>query len=175
MELEGHRHERFKHRDDLTGEHRWGDIGQLILLVLFLIVWIGDSFFLHYSTVLSDIIPLYVFLPLSAVVLTVSLVLASLGMKTVFGEERETPQVITGGVFACVRHPIYLAAVLLYCGLFLSTLSLLSLIPLCAAVIFYYKISRYEERLLLQRFGAAYREYSERVPMLLPIKIKKRR
>ncbi len=175
MELEGHRHERYKHRDDLTGEHRRGDIGQLILLAVFMIFWIGDSFFLQYSTFLNDLVPMYVFLPLSALFLLLSLVLAFLGMKTVFGEERETPQVITGGVFAFVRHPIYLAALLLYSALFLSTLSLLSLLPLFAAVTFYYKISRYEEKLLLQRFGAEYQAYMERVPMLLPVKIGKKR
>lgn len=32
-------------------------------------------------------------------------------------------------------------------------------------------ISRYEEKLLIQRFGSAYEEYKKKVPMLLPIKL----
>ena len=42
------------------GEHPFGDAGQLILLGLFLVVWVGDSFFLRKSTFLSDSIPSYI-------------------------------------------------------------------------------------------------------------------
>jgi hypothetical protein len=34
----------------LTGEHRWGDTGQFILLAMFLGIWVSDSFILHLST-----------------------------------------------------------------------------------------------------------------------------
>jgi len=37
----------FRHRDDLAGEHRLGDAGQLILFLVFMAVWITDSFFLN--------------------------------------------------------------------------------------------------------------------------------
>jgi len=30
---------------ELTGEHAWGDAGQIILFLIFLLVWIADSFF----------------------------------------------------------------------------------------------------------------------------------
>jgi hypothetical protein len=43
-----------------NGEHPYGDAGQLILLGLFLIVWVGDSFFLHLSTFLTDYLPRYI-------------------------------------------------------------------------------------------------------------------
>lgn len=42
-----------------NGEHPFGDIGQLILLGLFLVVWVGDSFFLRISTFPSDYVPMY--------------------------------------------------------------------------------------------------------------------
>ncbi len=41
-----------------NGEHPWGDLGQLILLGLFLIIWVGDSFVLHLTTVLAVYTPL---------------------------------------------------------------------------------------------------------------------
>ena len=31
-------------RPDLTGEHPWGDLGQLICLAIFILVWIVDIF-----------------------------------------------------------------------------------------------------------------------------------
>ena len=43
-----------------NGEHPFGDAGQSILLVLFLVVWFGDSFFLHKSTFLSDYVSLLI-------------------------------------------------------------------------------------------------------------------
>ena len=41
-----------------NGEHPLGDAGQLLLLALFLLIWIVDSFILHYSTFLAAQIPL---------------------------------------------------------------------------------------------------------------------
>ena len=55
-----------------NGEHPFGDTGQLILLGVFSVVWIGDSFFLHISTFLSAYIPLL----LRLLVLGVSLITA---------------------------------------------------------------------------------------------------
>jgi hypothetical protein len=43
-----------------NGEHPFGDTGQLISLGVFVVVWIGDSFFLRQSTFLSNYVPLYV-------------------------------------------------------------------------------------------------------------------
>jgi len=45
----------------LTGEHKYGDKGQLILFFLFLGIWITDFFVFHYSTFLLEIIPEYAF------------------------------------------------------------------------------------------------------------------
>jgi len=97
--------------------------------------------------------------------------LAWTGLKIVFRETREEPQVITTGVFSIVRHPIYLSSILLYLGFILLSLSLLSVLVWVIIVIFYYMISRYEEKLPTQRFGLAYEEYKKKVPMLFPIKL----
>ena len=42
--LKGHVRRHHGARGDLAGEHRLSDIGQLIFLVSFLIIWILDSF-----------------------------------------------------------------------------------------------------------------------------------
>jgi hypothetical protein len=39
------------------GEHPFGDFGQLILAALFLAVWVGDSFLLHWSPFLKHRVP----------------------------------------------------------------------------------------------------------------------
>jgi len=43
-----------ENREDLVGEHMLSDLGQIILLLIFLIVWIADSFFVHYSIIHSN-------------------------------------------------------------------------------------------------------------------------
>ncbi len=100
----------------LTGEYRWGDTGQLVLLVLFLGIWITDSFVFKYSTFLRDTVPDYIRIPAAGLVLFCAWYLARGGMKAVFGTEREKPEVIRTGVFRIVRHPIYTGALLFYLG-----------------------------------------------------------
>jgi protein-S-isoprenylcysteine O-methyltransferase Ste14 len=162
---------RHAERDDLTGEHRLGDTVQLILLVAFVAVWILDSFVVHYGTMLARMIPWYVNIPLGIMLLVLSFTLSRSGLKMVFGDKRETPHVITQGVFSIVRHPIYLGSILAYAGLSCMTLSIPSFALLIIIIPFYHYISRYEEKLLIRRFGDEYSKYLRKVPMLLPFKL----
>jgi protein-S-isoprenylcysteine O-methyltransferase Ste14 len=160
--------ERWQRRDDLIGEHRLGDAGQLILACLFFTIWVADTFFLNYTTWLNDHIPLAVRLPLGLVLLVVSGYLAARGLSIVFGEVREQPGVIRKSVFGLVRHPIYLSEILLYLGFLVISLSLAAVVVWGLAILFLHYISRHEERLLLARFGQDYALYMQEVPMWIP-------
>jgi protein-S-isoprenylcysteine O-methyltransferase Ste14 len=155
-------------RNDLIGEHRWGDAGQVILLFIFLAIWISDSFFLRYTTFLAQQIPSFVLLITGTLVLFFSWRLTRSGLRIVFGEKREKPEVLNRGVFGMVRHPIYLGSILLYLGLIVYTLSLASAALWLFIIFFYYFISRYEERILTDYFGEEYLRYKKEVPMLFP-------
>jgi len=159
-----------KHNDHphLTGEHRWGDAGQLILLVIFLGVWISDSFIFHYSTFLQDTVPNYIRVGIAGIVLLSGWYLARNGMKAVFGTKREQPGLINEGVFRIVRHPIYLGAILFYLGASLITISIASVAFLPIIIAFYIVICRYEEGILAEAFGKDYLEYKKKTGMLLP-------
>jgi protein-S-isoprenylcysteine O-methyltransferase Ste14 len=152
----------------LTGEHRWGDTGQLIFFVLFLGVWISDSFVFHYSTFLQESVPNYIRLALGGPVILAAWFLARGGMKAVFGTAREKPEVITTGVFRIVRHPIYTGALLFYLGSILFTLSLASAALWILIIAFYIVLCKYEERLLTEEFGDDYLKYKKRTGMLFP-------
>jgi protein-S-isoprenylcysteine O-methyltransferase Ste14 len=171
--MKNNKPKRHGERKDLIGEHTFGDLGQLILLVIFLIVWITDSFFFRYSTLLQDKIPNSIRLIVGLPILFISGYLAKKGLGIVFGEVREKPEVIEKGVFKIVRHPIYLGSILFYLGLIILTCSIASAAVWFIIIIFYYYISRYEEKLLLNEFGTRYKNYMERVPMLIPYKIRK--
>ena len=152
----------------LTGEHKYGDIGQLILFFLFLGVWITDSFVFHYSTFLLEIVPDYIRLAAAGLVLIAGWYLARRGMKEVFGTEREKPGVISAGVFRIVRHPIYTGAILFYLAAILSTLSIASAVFWLLIIGFYIYICKYEERILAEAFGNDYLEYKKKTGMLFP-------
>jgi len=173
MNLEKSTHHHRGHhagREDLAGEHKAGDAGQLIFLLIFLAVWILDSFVLKYTTFLAQGIAWYFMLVPGVIILILSGYLAWAGLGIVFGETREPPVVIKKGVFSIVRHPIYLGSILLYLGMICMTLSLASAVLWIIIVIFYRYISRHEEKLLLERFGKEYEDYMKKVPMLFPVK-----
>ena len=149
------------------GEHPYGDVGQLILLALFLIVWIVDSFFLRTSTFLSDHIPLYIRLVFLGLALATAAYLSMSGHDAVGREQRGT-EVVSGGAFRYVRHPLYSACLLFYLGLSVSTASIFSLAFFVVIFVFYNYIASYEERWLDEKFGEEYRRYRKRTGKWVP-------
>ena len=150
------------------GEHPFGDIGQLILLLLFLILWVGDSFFLRASTFMSDFVSVYIRLFLAASAIAVVAWLAVSGHAVVHPEGRKNG-VVSTGAFQYVRHPLYLASILFYLCLSVATASLLSLALSAGIALFYNHIVGYEEKQLLHKYGVEYSEYRERTGKWLPI------
>ena len=81
----------------------------------------------------------------------------------------EAPGLATGGPFAYVRNPIYLASVVLGLGM-VGLLGDPWMLGLCVAVFvfLYTAIVPAEERFLRGQFGEAYARYCANVPRLLP-------
>jgi protein-S-isoprenylcysteine O-methyltransferase Ste14 len=152
----------------LSGEYKYGDVGQIILFIVFIATMITDSFIFHYSTQYSDIVPLQLRIFFAASLLTASVILAIRSIKLVFGEENDQSDVIRHNVFNRVRHPMYLSAILLYVALFFLSFSISCALIILVIILFYHKIARYEERILLQRFGKEYKRYMDKVPMWIP-------
>jgi protein-S-isoprenylcysteine O-methyltransferase Ste14 len=158
---------RHKHKDNLAGEHRIGDIGQLTIYGLFMALWISDMV-LNYSNFLNEYIPVAVRLPIGIALLIISGYMAVTGLLIVFSKKAQSQGVIRKGVFRFVRHPIYLSEIILYLGLLLLNLSLASAIVWVIAMFFLHHMSRYEEKLLLDKFGDEYKQYMKEVPMWFP-------
>jgi len=156
------------HHENLTGEYFAGDAGQIILALIFSGTWIADSFFLEYTTFINQYIPPAVKIPVGLVFLIISGYLSIKGLSIVFGEKREEPCVIKKGVFNIVRHPIYLSEILLYLGLLILNSSLAAAVVWIIGIGFLHYISKYEESLLLARFGKEYEQYMKEVPMWIP-------
>ena len=144
-----------------------GDTGQLILLVLFLIVWTGDSFFWRQSTFAADGMPLFIRLLISAFLLLISFLLIDAG-HVVIHAGRSSPGLVSTGAFRYVRHPLYLGCILFYLSLVVATVSLFSLALLVLIGMLYHYLARYEEKLLVLKYGEQYNEYRRSTGMWMP-------
>ena len=149
------------------GEHPLGDMGQLILLGMFCVIWVGDSFFLRKSTFLSGYLPLYLRLIMLGLALVSGMYLFRSGHAVVSHDKRPN-SLVTKGAFRYVRHPLYLASLLTYFGLTISTASLFSFALSVGIFVFYDYIAGYEEQLLEATFGGEYRNYQRRTGKWIP-------
>jgi protein-S-isoprenylcysteine O-methyltransferase Ste14 len=163
------------HRDDLAGEYKYSDAGQLIIAFMFALIWICDTFILKYTTFLNQDLANTIRLPIGIVFLSISTFLASKGLYIVFGEKRENPAVIRKSVLRIIRHPIYLSEILLYLGLLMLSLLLVAVFIWVIAILYLYYIAKYEKKLCLIRYGDEYDRYMQNVPMWIPRFCKKQR
>ena len=129
---------------------------------VFAAVWVLDSFVLGSSTLQ---VALPVRLGLSLTALAAALYLVKSSHDVVFGGEAK---LTTAGVYARVRNPMYLGALLLYSSFIFLTMSLISFIPLLAAFYVYDSIAAYEERDLERMLGQEYVDYKKRVRRWIP-------
>jgi len=82
-------------------------------------------------------------------------------------EMPEDQRLVTWGPYRYVRHPSYLAYLILFTGLFLTLLSPVALVPFIA-VPGYLSIATVEEELLVKRFGETYLEYQHATGKFFP-------
>jgi len=150
------------------GEHPYGDLGQIIILLGFLLTWILDSFVFRYSTFLSPYVPIYLRLIFAGLILVSAIYLVRSGHRAISDEALSSPRLLTDGAFSRVRHPLYLAALLFYVFLIAITLSLISLFVFVGIFIFYNYIATYEEKFLEQKYGQDYLNYRKNVPRWIP-------
>ena len=155
-------------RPDLTGEHPFGDLGQLIFLIIFLIVWIADAFFIQLPDYLEFKVSLWMQIPVGVIILIYGFYLAGKSMKMVFGTRRDKPEVIYDKIYDKVRHPMYLGAILFYLGVTVLMFSLPLFLMFIVIFIFYNFIARHEEKLLLNQFGDDYADYMKKVRRWIP-------
>lgn len=81
-------------------------------------------------------------------------------------------QMVTGGLYRWVRHPLYTAGLVF---IWLTPVMTVNLLVLNIGLTIYLVVGAiFEERKLVREFGAAYRDYQENVPMLIPGLIRRR-
>lgn len=160
-----------ENRGCLGSEHPLCDKIQLIMVILFFIVWGIDtiSFFIFgYSTVIVGLISFPVLILPASVFLCLSLYLVAKSHNAVFSGTDDHPKLLDSGVYAWVRHPMYLGTLLFCLGFFFLSPSLLSLGIWIAFFIIYDKMATYEENDLVKVLGKEYNSYQNRVSKWFP-------
>ena len=156
-------------REGIGEEHPYCDSGQNVFILLYLVTWTADSFWLHLSTILTGSIHWILRGTLAAISMAAGIYLAQGSHNVVFDKSPSDPRLIDWGVFDIVRHPMYLGVLLVLLGLFFWSLSLLSLCVWICFFLFYDRMASYEEEDLLRIFGEGYEEYRRRVGKWIPV------
>jgi protein-S-isoprenylcysteine O-methyltransferase Ste14 len=80
---------------------------------------------------------------------------------------KEDPELVTGGPYAYVRHPIYTGILTALLGSVIGY-GLIWLLPLLISVVYFIYSARREEALMCEQFPTQYPDYMQRTKMLLP-------
>ena len=84
-------------------------------------------------------------------------------------------RLVTDGAYGVIRHPQYLAIFIAIFGQLVHWPTIPTLVLSPVIVFAYVRLARREEARMIDKFGAEYREYRERVPMFFPRLHDKRR
>jgi len=145
--------------ENTESEIKYSHLLQVLCLILFYVVWTLDSFLFNVSTFLAKFVPIFIRAVTSLSVIIGGSILIAKAHRQLFKDKQA--DLITDGIFAHVRHPMYLGTILIYLGWIIGTLSLLTLIPWILILILYVKMANYEEKQLERKFGEKYIAYKK--------------
>jgi protein-S-isoprenylcysteine O-methyltransferase Ste14 len=158
-------------RHGLGSEHPLCDRVQPLMVLLFFGVWAVDSlsfFMFGYSTVILEVLAFPALLAGTILFFCLSLYLISKSHKAVLEQVHDPPQLVDSGVYAWVRHPLYLGTLLFCLSFLFISVSLVSIGIWIAFFIFYDRMATYEEKSLIEILGKQYTDYQKRVSKWLP-------
>ena len=104
-------------------------------------------------------------MPIGLIVTGLGMVLVVLGWKRIY---KAQGRLVTDGIYRYVRHPQYLGFTLITGGWLIHWPTVPTALMWPVLVIAYHKLAKREERDMQQLFGEDYREYANKVPMMIP-------
>ncbi|NVM36250.1 MAG: hypothetical protein HWN81_11700, partial [Candidatus Lokiarchaeota archaeon] len=103
------------HKRGVGREHPRSHLIQLSAAIIFFFIWILDSFIFMFSTILARYMPFIIQIVLFLILLIIGLFLIFRTGHILFHEETPS-RLITTGIFAHTRHPLYLGVLIIYLG-----------------------------------------------------------
>lgn len=143
----------------------WALVGiQVLLIILFLILPKRRGLLVPPD--LLDVIGVLLMIAGLAVLLIALLSLGSALTATPVPQEGAALR--TGGIYAVVRHPIYVGILIAALGFTLAIGSLWQVLLLIVMAVFFYGKAFWEDRLLAERHGVAWFDYADHVSGFIP-------
>jgi len=156
------------HKRGIGNEHPKSHLIQFSAAIIFFLIWILDSFIFRFSTGISNFIPFILRLIVCLILLIIGCILIFGTGHILFHKDNKSSELITTGIFAHTRHPLYLGVLIIYLGLIIFSLSLISFIGWIIVFILYDRIASFEEKELEKIFQEKYLEYKKKVPKWFP-------
>ncbi len=157
------------HHKHLEGhEHPRSHPYQIVSGVGFVIVWGLDTFVFEFSTQLNAYASGIVRFIISIPVFLLAFYLMRAAGKALFVESEQSSGLLTAGILARVRHPLYLGSMLIYLGCLVNSVSLIALFVYVIQWLVHNMLANYEEMDLIRIYGDEYIEYRSKVPKWIP-------
>jgi len=101
--------------------------------------------------------------------LLIKLAFKEISLKSFLGfKPEQRAELITTGIYARVRHPLYTATMLVVVGFVVFSPSLTNAVHAVCATIYIFIGAYYEEKKLTKLFGKRYEKYKKETPFILP-------
>ena len=153
--------------DHLLGkESPHNHVIQLTCLIVFIIVLVLDSFVFKFSIGITGFVSLWIRLIMTLPLILIGIIIIRSTEKMLFHQTQSG--VIDRGLFAYVRHPLYLGVLLIYFGFVLGSFSILSFVTFVLIFFVYNYLAIFEEKDLERMFGDEYLQYKKRVSRWFP-------
>ena len=142
----------------------------LLFVILPIVFLLDDDLLLIYS--LPDDVKIIInfFQILGIVFISIGTLIAFLGRKARRNDAISwgiPNRLVTTGLHAYIRHPLYSSYIFYFFGFFLIFPSIFTVIPIFG-IFGYWKTVSHEEKILIKTFGNQYKEYMKRTGRFLP-------
>lgn len=143
-----------------------------LFILLFLIIPVGLIFLLRLPW---SILSFYPYNLIIGVILIVSGIIVTYmgiqGLRLRYSRDsyaKNNEGLVTTGIYAYTRNPMYLGATILILGIFILLSYTFILISTILFLILFYLTAKSEEKQLEEKYGKSYRKYKSKVPLFIP-------
>lgn len=103
--------------------------------------------------------------PLSNILIFSGLIIIAIGWKKIHAG---SGSLVTDGIYKYVRHPQYVGFALAILGFLVQWPTIITILMAPALLYMYTRLSKREERFMIETFGEQYWEYAQKVPAYFP-------
>jgi len=103
--------------------------------------------------------------PLSNIMIFSGLIIITIGWKKIHAG---SGKMVTDGIYKYVRHPQYVGFSLAILGFLVQWPTIITMLMAPILMYMYTRLSKAEEKYMLEAFGEEYRKYAQRVPPYFP-------